>query len=200
MKLGISTVLLAIFASLATSHAVAQSQPAATETLKLSAFGAATGTHTGLGGGKNVGVTGGVDLTLGIFRSFVPSIEIRGTYPFYKGNTDSLVDALGGVTIARVYGRYHPYVDALFGRTEITYVNGGYPNPADTFRYTKSPSNLLSLGGGVDVDLTYHWAVKADLQWQHYSSPVAASGHLNAEPLSVGAVYRFNFRRRSHFR
>lgn len=197
MKSVYSQLFLALLAVSLNPLAQAQVSPAATQTLGLSAFGGATATRTGLGSGNNVGITAGADLAIPHFRSFIPSVEVRGTWPFYDGSTDSLKDLLGGVKIARIYGRLQPYGDALYGRAQIDYSNGGYPDPTNTYRYLKSPSNLLSLGGGVDIDLTRSFAIKVDAQWQRYNSPVAASGALNAVPLTVGVVYRFHFAGRS---
>lgn len=190
-----ATLFACLFASTLPS-AFGQSPASATKELTLSAWGAATGTYTGLGGGKNVGATAGVDIGIPHFTSFVPSVEFRGTWPFYRGNTDSLEEALGGVRVSRFYGQLHPYVDFLYGRTEIHYEDGGYINPAGTFLYTSSPSNVLSAGGGVDIEWSRSLALKADLQWQHYDSPVVVSGHLNAVPLSIGVVYTFHFHSR----
>jgi hypothetical protein len=168
----------------------AQAAPSATRGGALIAFAGVTGTYTGLGSGTNVGVTGGVDVAIHRLNLFTPYLEIRGTYPFYLGETVSIRNVLGGVRFARTYGRYTPYFDALYGRAELHYANGGYPNPAFTYLYQKSPSNVLSLGGGTEIPLTYTWAIKADAQWQFYSSPVTSSGHLNSVPVTIGIVYR----------
>lgn len=170
----------------------AQTPPAATQELGLTAFGAVSGTYTGLGSGKNAGITAGADLAFHPFQYFLPSIEIRGTYPFYSGSTDSFRDLLGGIRLTSVHRGYRPYVDVLFGRAQVSYENGGYPNASHTFLYQKSPGNLLSAGGGADFRLTPSFAIKADVQWQFYSSPVSASGHLNAFPVTIGVVYRFH--------
>ena len=201
MKVGILVIAFVILVTGASPYTHAQSPASATTLLTLSGFGAATGTRTGLAGGRNIGVTAGVDLSVAHLSFANASVEVRSSYPFSKGSTDAYQDLLGGLNFSRVYGRYCPYGDVLFGRTQIEYENGGYPNPAKTYLYTKSPSNLLSAGGGVDYDFNETWAIKADLQWQRYASPVAVSGYLNAEALSLGAVYRINisrFGRRRH--
>jgi hypothetical protein len=180
-------------ASVATYSAHAQSQATAVQNLDLSAFGAVTDTSTGLQSGQNVGITAGADIGIRRFSWFRPSIEVRGTYPVYRGDFDSAKNILGGLKFEKRYHRFHPYVDALYGRGEINYANGGYPDPQQTFRYTKSPSNVLSVGGGVDFDLTYHFSVKADAQFERYATPVTTSGHLYTKPFTLGVVYRFNF-------
>jgi hypothetical protein len=187
------TVMAILIVGLATPL-FAQSPPPATQQAALEVFATATGTHTGLGSGRNIGITAGVDLAIHRSQSFVPAVEIRGTWPFSSGDTDSFHDLMAGLKFSRAWRRYQIYGDGLFGRAQIEYEHGGLPNPSHTFLYTKSPSNILSLGGGLEVPLTWSLGVKADLQWQRYSSPVASSGHLNAIPVSVGVVYRFGGR------
>lgn len=193
MKFVFSPLVLALLTLSLQPLAHAQASASATQVLGLSAFGGAAATRTGLGSGKNLGIIAGADLSIPHFRSFVPFVEVRGTWPFYDGSTESLKDLLGGVKVARIYSRLQPYGDALYGRAEIDYSNGGYPDPTGTYRYLKSPSNLLSLGGGVDIDLTSSFAIKVDAQWQRYDSPVAASGVLYAVPATLGVVYHFHF-------
>src|SRR5258708_38851424 len=69
--------------------AYSQATPAGTQQLQLSAFAGATGTFTGLEGGKNVGITAGADLTFLAFRQFRPSFELRETYPIDKDHISS---------------------------------------------------------------------------------------------------------------
>jgi hypothetical protein len=195
LRVGIYATTLAIFATatFAPIAAHAQATPTATQTLRLSAFGAATGTYTGLNGGRNLGITAGADLGFHPFYGFHPSLEVRGTYPFVKGQVISQKNILGGLKVERFYGRYHPYADILFGRAATHFENGGFPNPQNNFVYTRSPANVLSPGVGIDVTLTDHFALKADFQFQRYASPVTTSRRLYAKPLSLGVVYRFNF-------
>lgn len=175
----------------------AQAKPAATQSLHLSAFGGATGTYTGFGGGRNVGITAGADLGFRPFHSFFPSLEIRGTYPVAKGKVDSQRNFLGGLQIAREYGRYHPYIDFLFGRGQINY-NPGFVNVPRTLYYTQSVTNVFSPGLGVDIDLTDHFAFKADAQLQRYSIPVTTMGSIYAKAGTLGLVYRFDFNHTKH--
>lgn len=193
MKLGIKKIVGLFIFLCAASTARPQAAPAATQTLRISAFGGLTGNWTGLQGGKNLGFTAGGDLTLPAFRTFAPSIEIRGTYPFIEGNIDSQRNLLGGLKVERRYGRIHPYGDILYGRGSIHYQKGGYPDLTGAFLYLQSPSNILSFGGGVDYDLNRTFAVKADFQIQRYSTPVTESGHIYAKPVTLGIVYRLNF-------
>jgi len=159
--------------------------------LGLSAFGAATGTWTNIAGGRNLGITAGADVAFLTFRRIRPVAEVRGTYPVYDGHVDSQKNVLVGLRLERQYGRFLPYVDFLAGRGAIDYQNGGYPY--NGFLYIRTVSTVYSPGFGVDVDVTRHWAAKADFQYQHWDAPSVPAGVINPRVLSVGAVYRFDF-------
>jgi hypothetical protein len=188
-------IVLTIFAFVAmnaTSVLRAQTPAAASQQAAVSVFGGATGTWTGLGSGKNIGATVGGDVALHHSSFLVPDLEVRGTWPVYKGHTDNIRDILGGVRFVHAWGRFVPYFDVLYGRGALSYRYGGYPNAAYTYLYKKSPSNMLSVGGGAELPLNYSWSIKADVQWQRYADPVASSDHSNAVPVTIGIVYRFH--------
>jgi hypothetical protein len=191
LKTGFRALTLLCFALAACSLVRAQAIPAATRPFTFSAFGAATGAWTGLSGGKNLGITAGGDMSLRPYHRFYPSVEVRGTYPVDDGNVDSQENILFGLKVERYYRAFHPYVDFLYGRGKIDYLNGGYPNPAGSLLYLNSISNVFSGGGGLDFTLTDHFALKIDAQFQHYGTPVTPSGALYSKPISIGVVYRF---------
>jgi hypothetical protein len=181
--------------------------------MSLSAWGGATGTLVNLptspstatpvvtsgsssslfNGGKNLGISAGVDLRVWQYHGFLPSVEIRGTYPFAKGNVAAELNALVGIKIEYQLGRFHPYGDFLFGRGSITYQGRGYLAPNGLVIYQQTFSNVLSPGLGVDIDLTHHYAFKADAQLWRQDVPVTTSGTLNSLAVTVGAIYRFDF-------
>jgi hypothetical protein len=102
---------------------------------------------------------------------------------------------MGGLKLAMQRGRLFPYVDVLVGRGETDYAGVGYRVPG-TFRYyLKSASNVYDVGGGADLDLGNHLALKVELQLQRYSSPVTVSKQLFAEAVSVGMAYTFHLGR-----
>lgn len=171
--------------------ALCQSSPAGVRALDLSTYATVTGTYTGLHGGRNLGVTAGADLGIHHFGAFIPALEIRGTYPFVKGDVASVKNILGGVQVSYLFKRATPYIDVLYGRGSIHYENGGFPNPTGTYQYLQSPSNVLSPGGGLDYLLNRRIALKADFQLQRYSVPVLQSGRTYIRPLSVGIAYHF---------
>ncbi|MGA7158778.1 MAG: outer membrane beta-barrel protein [Acidobacteriaceae bacterium] len=191
MKTGFRALALLCVSFVACGVLHAQAFPAATRLFTFSAFGAATGTYTGLDGGKNLGITAGVDMNFKPYHLFYPSAEVRGTYPIDDGQVAAERNVLFGPRIERYYGIFRPYVDFLYGRARIDYQNGGLPNPAGTLLYIDSVSNVFGVGGGVNLTLTDHLALKIDGQFQHYAVPVTTSGSIYSEPISVGVVYRF---------
>jgi opacity protein-like surface antigen len=175
----------------------AQGVPTATQQLQLSAFGAATGIFTNLEGGKNLGITAGADLTFLPLRLVRPSFEIRGTYPIDDGTISSQKSFLVGPKVEHPFGRLHPYVDFLIGRGEIDYGQGGFV--VGNILYISSNSTVYSPGGGVDYNFTRRIDLKADIQYQHWDTPVVTSGSIHPVALSLGAVYRFDFNPRHHY-
>lgn len=172
-------------------QAHAQALPTATRTQELSVFGGATGTFTGLDRGKNLGITAGVDYSFYSYRGYHPAIEVRGTYPIHDGQIDALKSFLGGIRIEHRVRRLRPYVDGLAGRGEIDYEGGGYTPVNSPFTFISSTSTIYSIGGGSDLDLTDHFALRADYQYQFWASPILASGEQHPSVLTAAIVYRF---------
>ena len=172
----------------------------ASKLLELSAFGGMTGTYTGLSGGKNLGITAGVDVGIrpSFFR-FRPYFEGRGTYPIDGGQIDAQKNALAGVRLVReMRPNVRVYGDVLFGRGAINYQNGGYPSPGGNFLFIRSTSNVFSPGVGAEYRLTTDISALADVQFQHWDTPAAPSGSIWAKPITVGVRYRFNFNRKGY--
>jgi hypothetical protein len=183
--------LITIFASLSPAVYAQTTAPTATQQLQLSAFLAGTGTFTDFHGGKNLAVTGGVDLTYLRFILFRPAIEIRGTYPINEGHISSQKSFLIGPKVEFPLGRLHPYADFLIGRGQIDYLNGGFV--AGQLIYISTNSTVYSPGVGVDYHLTHSLAVKADVQFQRWAAPPEPSGTIHPTVLTVGGVYTFDF-------
>jgi hypothetical protein len=180
-------LLTAVFA---VPGALAQAHPTADRTTRLSVFAGATGTEVGLYTGHNAGVTAGADLEVYHFLGLQPAIEVRGTYPVSGGAVLALRNAMGGLRLEKHYGRIHPYGDFLFGRGEQKYQGGGVINTTGSTIYLQSLSNVYSPGGGAELDLTRHFALKLDAQFQHYNSPVTESGSEWAKAGTIGVTYR----------
>ena len=182
-----------------TSIACAQATPAATQLITLSAFAGATGSYTGLEKSRNASFTAGFDVGVKPFHSYYPSAEIRGTYPVDNGTIAGEKNFLAGLKVERFYGEFHPYADILYGRNKIEYQSGGYPNPGGTLLYLESVAGVLSFGGGVDIDLTPHFALKLDGQYQRYGTPVTASGEIYTKAFLAGIIYRIDFNHHFHY-
>jgi hypothetical protein len=174
----------------------AQSVPTASQQLDLSVFAAGTGTFTRIAGGKNLSFTAGADLTYLPLRLLRPSLEIRGTYPVDTGHIDSQKSFLVGPKAEHAFGRFHPYVDFLFGRGEIDYHNNLFV--IGPFIYLSSTSTIYSPGGGLDYHLGKRIDAKADIQYQRWETPVTSSGVAHPVALTLGAVYHFDFGSRHH--
>jgi hypothetical protein len=173
----------------------AQARPTATQPLRLSVFGGATGADVGLAATRNLGATAGIDAGFGSFFGLQPAIELRGTDAADGHVVSSEKNALIGIRIAHSFGRIQPYVDVLYGRG-ILYYGNGYLTPTSIYTYTSG--NILSPGAGIDLALTEHFSVKIDEQYQRVATPVTASHVIYITPLTFGVVYHFNFNRRPH--
>jgi hypothetical protein len=190
---------LALFATVVSlanfSHAQASS-PTASRRLELSAFGGATGTFTNFLGGKNADITVGADLTYLALRWFRPSFEIRGTYPVDSGHISGQKSFLLGPKVEYPIGRLHPYADFLIGRGQVDYLNGGFLY--NNLIYISSTSTVYSPGVGLDYDLSPRWAVKADLQYQTWHTPILPYDPMHPKAITFGVVYHFDFNPRHH--
>jgi len=162
--------------------------------MQLSAFGGASGVFTGLESGKNFSLTAGVDLALPPVAHMRPTVEVRGTYPTDHGLVDSQKSILGGLRVDVLLGhRIHPYGDFLFGRGQMNYGEFGYYY--NNYVYDVTTTYVYSPGAGFDYDLSEHFSLKADGQYQRWSSAPTPSGTLYSEVGTLGLVYHFNFNR-----
>jgi Outer membrane protein beta-barrel domain len=188
-----SWVRLALFTAVSalTHTALPQATPAGTQKLQLSAFAGATGTFTGFEGGKNLGITAGADITYLGFRLFRPSFEARGTYPIDEGHISSQKNFLLGPKVEYPLGKLHPYADFLIGRGQIDYHSPGFI--FGNTLYISTNTTVYSPGVGVDYNVSHSLALKADAQFQHWDTPVVASGTIHPVALTLGVVYNFDF-------
>lgn len=194
-KLLAKLAIFAVIASLAhTGHA--QATPTASQRLQLSAFAGATGTYTNFEGGKNGSITAGADLTFLATPYVKPSLEVRGTAPIDSGTIVGQLNFLLGPKVEYPYHRFHPYADFLIGRGQINYLNGGYL--FDHVLYLSSSSTVYSAGLGLDYDVTSRWALKADFQYQNWSTPVLLYNPLHPKATTFAVIYHFDFNPHYH--
>lgn len=181
-----------------------QSVSTAGRTLVPSAFAGLTGTYTGLYGGRNLGITAGLDLGFRPIFGLLPSIEVRGTYPVANGSIVGEEHAEGGLRVQKRYRSFRPYADFLFGRGELNYQKGGLAVPLQAYRYVQTTSNVISPGIGVEADVSPHFAVRFDGQFQIWQVPFDPSGqtanasHIFSFPGTIGVVYRFRWLEHGH--
>ena len=152
--------------------------------------------YTGIGGGRNLGITAGVDIGAFAYHGFLPALEVRGTEPIDDGQIDSQKNAMGGLKVERRYRNVHPYANILFGRGEITFSGIGYLNSQGTLYITETPFNVISPGGGVDIDVASSFAVKGDFQYEHFNVTDTTSGTSYTKAITIGVVYRFGYNQR----
>ena len=185
-------------------HAHAQGVATASRRFEPSVFLGVTGTYTGLEGTRNAGVTAGFDLGFHPFFGLLPALEIRGTYPISSGAVVGEESFSGGLRVTKRIGRFRPYVNVLFGRGQLNYQNGGYIVPVQNFEYLQSTSNVISPGLGVEVDLTTHFALLLDGQYQRWTVPFTPdststdNSSIYSKAGTIGAVYRFNWLQHGH--
>ena len=186
-----------LLATISWAHAASAqyTMPTASRTLQLSAFGAATGVFTGLDGGKNFGITAGGDLALPPWRGVRPTIEVRGEFPTDHGLVDSQKSVLAGLKVDFLLNhRLRPYGDFLFGRGQMNYGPFGYVYGNNIYALTTT--YIDSPGGGIDFQMTGHYAIRVDGQYQRWASAPTPSGVIWSTVGSAGLVYNFTFDRR----
>lgn len=137
----------------------------------------------------NNGITLGLDYGH-YFRRLpvVPSLAIRAK--FAPGNTVGERTLGGGPRIERPIGAFRPYGNLLVSSGVITFTH-----PVIDFRgklYASDNSLVYSAGGGVDVDLSRKWAVRADYQHEWWST--GTGQNFNPHVVSLGVVYRLAYR------
>jgi len=178
-----------------------QALPTASEGSSISVFAGATGAYTGVGGGRNLGITAGGDYTIRGFFGFRPALEVRGTYPLHDGTIADEKSVLGGVRVERPLGRLHPYGDFLIGRGSIDYIRTFIiDTPTSSSLYIRTDSTVYSMGAGFEYNLSPRIALRADGQYQHWDTPVINSGTAWAKQGTVAVTYRFDFNRHWHRR
>lgn len=182
----------------------AQSSPTASRTLEPSVFLGVSAVYTGLQTARNASITAGADIGFRQFFGLSPAIEVRGTYPIDSGQVAGEESVEGGLRVGKRYAHLRPYADILFGRGQLNYQNGGYIVPAQSFRYLQSTTNVFSPGIGMDLDVTDHYAVIVDGQFQHWNLPFgtgatpATPGSIYSKVITVGVVYRFGWLEHGH--
>lgn len=190
MKTYVVAAIAVMLLVLGSKTAQSQANASAVRRLEISVFDGVSGVYTGLNGARNVSLTAGVDVGFRPFFGLLPAVEVRGMYPLDGGAVDKQKNALAGLRLEKRRGKLRVYGDALFGRGQIDYLNGGYLNTTGTYRYLSSTSNVFSLGAGLSVDVSRNFSIFAEAQFQRYNTPATASGVLWAKPVTIGVISR----------
>jgi len=181
--------LLALAALSVATAAQAQQTSTASKSAEISVFGGYTNINSDYGIDRNNGVTIGGDYTRFFRFPVVPSLEVRGNYTTGLAVTEKSI--LFGLRLEAPFRqRFHPYATVLFGGTRIDFK---FP-PSPTYTYDKT--SALSLGGGVDVDVTRNFRAKFDYQQQFEDfGPNGFQKDFTLTPggFTIGVVYRIPF-------
>jgi hypothetical protein len=175
-----------------------QALPSATRAVAISAFAAGGERSLRVGGASNTEFTAGVDAGFLPIGGLRPMLELRGTYPVLKGDVAGEHEFLGGLRLGRrsETGATTVYGNLLFGRGQLDYYGKGLQVPGSVWYYRESHSTIVSPGGGIELESGGGLALKLDLQYERYGTPVSASGSAWAAVATVGVVWRLDFERR----
>ena len=196
MRLERLTRLFAALSLSATLSAFAQAGPTASKSMDISVFGTYQFVKPDFGPYNNTGGSIGFDVTRYYPRLPVAvSLEARGNYSTGNSTTERAV--LGGLRVKKDFRRWHPYGDLLVGGGTVKFSSTLAP------AYTSDKGIVYSFGGGVDIDVLYHFQVKLDVQSQHYnlgakSSANPSSGTFDLSPVGYGAGLSYVIPFRDH--
>jgi hypothetical protein len=177
------------FASILLATAIApscsaQAIPDADKAADISAFLGFQYANPDYGAPNNTGVGAGLNYTRYFPIPVAPSIEARANLT-NGTNVKERTYLVGLQAKARVFRRYHPYVDFLLGKGTIhfnTHATG----------YIGDNSTVYNFGGGIDIDLLHNFALRADIQRQSWS--LGSSPGFNPLIGMIGLHYTFPFR------
>lgn len=191
--------VLSTFALLVTcvpfASAHGQSLTTASKGAEIAVFGGYMASQPDYGPFIKAGFVAGADFT--IFPKFpvAPSIEVR--LDDAVGTNISEQATLVGVRLQRdVRQKFHVYGDFLIGSGKIVYKVAPYPN------YTSDLGKTFSYGGGVNIDVAYHFGLKLDYQQQSWNlgvngalKPSGGDYTLSPSTMLVGVNYTIPFRK-----
>ncbi|MEK6397478.1 MAG: outer membrane beta-barrel protein [Terriglobus sp.] len=147
--------------------------------------------------GFGFSVGGSLGFTVPGLHHIEPALEGRYSYarsasaPYIVPQAVSESVPSVGIRVTWHASRFHPYGNLLIGPGTIRFLGPVLIAP----NYTQNNSLVWTYGGGLDYDLTRSWAVRAEVQGEHWklSSTDPAFHPLRA---GVGVRYQFHFRNR----
>ena len=161
--------------------ACAQASNTASKAAAISVFAGLNVSDPAYGPNRNTGVSLGANYTRYLRFPVQPSVEVRAN--FSNGTYANERSYLFGLRALVPVGRFEPYADFLVGPGNIHFpLNVGY---------TGDNSTVYDYGGGVDVPVFRNFALKLDVQAQHWNT-----GEFTFTPIlgTVGISYRIPFR------
>lgn len=185
-----SNLFVLLLLTVACGAASAQANEATgVQQIRLQTFVMASYVKPDFGGGvKNGGGTVGADVIFGTPVQHVNvALELRAVGS--GGRVTNQYAYSGGARIGYDAGRFTPYVDLLMGYGKII-----FDSPSPSY-YVSDNSKVYTYGGGVDVALDRHWAIRADLQKQSWRINAVVPAFYPVV-ISAGVRYQFHFRNR----
>jgi hypothetical protein len=162
----------------------AQAIPDSYKSADISAFLGYEYADPAYGPDKNNGEGFGLNYTRYFPIPVAPSIEARVNL---TNGTDvkERTYLIGLQAKARFLGRYHPYADFLVGTGTIHF------NTRAT-GYIGDNSTIYNYGGGIDIELIHHLALRADIQRQSWS--IGSAAGFSPTIVLIGVHYTIPFR------
>jgi hypothetical protein len=175
------------FLLLSSRNLSAQATAAASKFGDLSTFAAYSRISPDYGP-PNGGFTFGAGYTHYLRLPLTPTLEFR----IKRSSNGAAVNENtwgGGIRIEHTIQNFHPYGTFLISKGTIHYNFSNPYNPHPTGQpYTQDGSIVYSPGLGVDYDLTYRWAVRADYQFECWN--LGYNQTLSPTALTIGVLYR----------
>jgi hypothetical protein len=195
-RLAVLTAFVALFiGGAATSPPLrAQALVTASKAAEITAFGGYMYSAPDYGSNSAKGFAAGADFTMFHHWWIDPSVEAR--FDYTSATSISEHAFLFGPRAQKDYGRFHPYVDVLFGNGHISY----HPPPAFSPLDHGDSGFNITYGIGTDIDLPRNLSMKFDFQQQNWNlgknlpfQPDGSNYTLTPRTLIFGVTYHFPF-------
>jgi len=178
-----------------TAKLSAQAVPTRERKAELTTFATYTHVTPDYGPQNNNGVTFGVGYSRSI-RFLTPTVEFR--VKIANGETVDEKTYGGGLRVEHQFSNFHPYGLFLISAGYIDYHFRTPPIMSNGKPYLSDNSVVYGYGGGLDYDITEHFAARGEFQSESWSLGGYTPITLTPSIWSLGVVYRvpIPFRRR----
>jgi|KBSMisStaDraftv2_1062788.scaffolds.fasta_scaffold767614_1 hypothetical protein len=170
----------------------AQAVPTRERKAEVTAFATYTHVTPDYGPQNNNGVTFGVGYSR-YMRFLTPAIEFR--VKIANGETVDQTTYGGGIRLEHQLQNFHPYGLFLISSGNIDYHFRTPPIMSNGKPYLSDSSIVYGYGGGLDYDITEHFAARGEFQAENWSLGGYTPITLAPTTWSLGMVYRLPFRR-----